>query len=225
MNSPETSFSVSAFARIPAPHGGFFLLRNKSTLRKTGNVLYTPIGGAVEVPQGLCMPVSIWDLCPDPEREIIRGWRDLRYRLRKPAHTDAEQAQLREGIHGLTANQSRARVSLLREIYEELVDEEGIVKPEDLPLHTTELTFSHNVIQSEPNRDDPELGNRVYAFQVFDAQLPSHALSALIKRERTERGCPEALLTTISAEEINLRSRTDISMNAVTALFRPEELA
>ena len=223
MANPESSFSVSAFARIPAPQGDFFFMRNAGTLHRTGDIVYSPIGGAVAISANQGLPKELAEFEPIPEREALDGMRDLRYRLGNPATTEEEQERLFRGVKKLTDDHLNGSVSLVREIFEELVTEEKLVQPEDMGPLSIQHWHSHDVVISEENRLDPSAGNRLYGFQVYDVALPAKALSALIRREREDRGSPVPLLKTVTVEEMREGSRRDIPPTVAWALLKPAE--
>lgn len=223
MTNPESSFSISAFARIPTPQGDFFFIRNAGTLHRTGETVYSPIGGAVAISAGQGLPKELAEFQPIPERETLDGMRDLRYRLGKPAETEEEQEKLFRGVEKLTADHLNGSVSLVREICEELTLEEKLVSPDDMGPLSIQHQHSHDVVISEENRLDPSAGNRLYGFQVYDVKLPAKALSALIRREREDRESPAPLLKVVTIEEMREGSRRDIPSTVAWALLNPAE--
>ena len=116
--------SVAGICRITTPNRRFILLANHSTYRRTGNLVYTPVGGALHVSTAGRLTI-----------ESLGGYGfesedDLRFRL--PV----------ESMSKLTAWLIKGQdyeVSALREFTEELVEETGILDTSDIP---NDITFA-----------------------------------------------------------------------------------
>lgn len=177
------SLSIATFCDIRGSSGNLLVIRNRSTFEKTGELVFGPIGGAVSVPMGTLQKVldELSDFSPVTERETTpEEITDLRFTLESPALKESDVEKLMAALWRISTLVPDEYLSPLRELAEELVDEEAILQPSDLSEARISRGARLAKCYAMRNHTSPSAGNRLYGNIVSGVQLPQTAMDTLV---------------------------------------------
>lgn len=199
LHMPDLRISSANFARIRGGQGRFALLVNRSRLRK-GITILTPIGGGIEATQ---KGIEVLKQRLEIDDEAFERGNDLRFR-----------------IHGSKANVFREwflsaderEINPVREVEEELVEEEGLLTAEDVAqIEYTQAGYATELAQT--NRQGQEGQITLRLLEIFDTTLPADSLQKLVDLSHQ----PDAMIKFVSEDEIRAGKTVDgIDIGAVT---------
>ncbi|MFA4880379.1 MAG: hypothetical protein WC650_02040 [Candidatus Doudnabacteria bacterium] len=207
LNLPEVRVSSALFARIRDSQGRYALLVNKNRAKK-GDILLTPIGGAIEATEeGLQSLQQLLEI----EKIAFEKGNDLRFRM-----------------PGKKANEFRAwflqrqqrETNPIREVVEELVDEAELLKKEDLGELQCDLVGFDTELE-ETTRIGQEGQMTLRLLEIFEAGLKAEILTKLEELSNQ----PNAVIYFATAEEIQAGQTNDgikISKSS-NSLLNPKE--
>ncbi|MDD5626853.1 MAG: hypothetical protein PHW01_02525 [Patescibacteria group bacterium] len=191
LNLPEVRVSSASFARIRDSQGRYALLVNKNRAKK-GDILLTPIGGAIETTEeGLQTLQQLLEI----EKIAFEKGNDLRFRM-----------------PGKKANEFRAwflqrqqrETNPIREVVEELVDEAELLKREDLgELQCGLVGFDAEL--EETTRIGQEGQMTLRLLEIFEAGLKAEIITKLEELSNQ----PNAVIYFVTAEEIQAGQTND----------------
>ncbi|NQT27113.1 hypothetical protein HQ585_17295 [candidate division KSB1 bacterium] len=195
LNIPEVRVSSASFVRIKDPEGRQALLVNKNRAKK-GVIVLTPIGGAIEANS-----TGIEDLkrLLGIDESAFEKGNDLRFKM------NGEKAnEYRSWFLGGEHRESEPS----REVYEELVDESGLLNSEELEgLQCSRAGYATELAQTTRIGQEGQVTLRL--LEVFDAELKPDTLKKLVELSQGQN----ALVRFVTDEEIRngkTEDRTEI---------------
>lgn len=165
LNLTEVRISSASFTRIRDEDGRFALLINKNRANK-GDIILTPIGGGIEATD--------------------EGLNELKRVLEIDDTTFEKGRDLRFSMAGVKANQYRdwflkrqgREINPLREISEELIDEEGLLASEDLSGIEFSLVGYDKELEVT-TRTGQEGKKTLRLLEIFEAKIKAEAFEKL----------------------------------------------
>lgn len=186
------SLSVSTLARISV-EGQYVFIRNRGETKRQSKPVFGPIGGAVSVGMERAQKFMIdaAEFLPSPERHAEDGTIDLRFRFESPPITDDAGLRLAGLCRALFNSLNDEELSPLREMYEELTNEDArVMSPVDLEGADVTRTHQHVYINKTPER----LG-RLHMYQLHAVELGAHAVTAV-------RAAPPEIIRFVAPDKI-----------------------
>lgn len=184
LNLPEVRISSASFTRIRDEDGRFVLLVNKNRAKK-GDIILTPIGGGIEATdEGLYELKRVLEI----DDTTFEKGSDLRFSM-----AGAKTNKYREWF---LKRQGR-EVDSLREVSEELIDEESLLTSEDLSGIECNL-IGYDKELEVTTRTGQEGKKTLRLLEIFEAKIKTEALEKL-KRLSTQ---PNPVIYFVTADEI-----------------------
>lgn len=189
LHLPELRISSAALTKIVDNEGRYALLVNKNRAEK-GEIILTPIGGAIETTRN--------------------GAEELKHLLGITDEAFEKKMDLRFRINGAMANEFRRwflkrknrEIDPNREIFEELVNETGLLDIQDLK-GSKYILSGYAAEFSETTRVGQEGQKTLRLLEIFDVQLKSEVLDKI-------KNCAQVPHTTLRfvTEEEMIRGET-----------------
>lgn len=195
----EVRISSASFARICDERGRFLLLVNKSRAKK-GEIVLTPIGGALEADE--------------------EGLRKLQEDMGVDPKSFEKGSDLRFKIEGKKANQYRKwflsrtnrEIDPGRELKEELIDEEGLLIQDDVQGVGYQLAGYETELQ-QTTRPGQEGQTTLRLLEIYDTRLQTEIMVKLQDLSRIS----ESKIFFVTEEEIkNGRTENGIEIATVS---------
>lgn len=212
-----SSVSLASVCEIRNESDNTFVLRNRSTFERTGQIVFGPVGGGIAVPLGILQKAldELGEFSPSLERKTTDdGLTDLRFELDSPAMTDEQKSRLLKAAWNIIDLVPPEYISPIREIREELVVEEHILGPEDLEGASIQRSARFAGAQLLPNHRDPSLGRRLY---VSTTSIVALSPVAMLKLGKCAETSPE-LVRFIAPKDIKRGMSSGLLVPGMRAL-------